>query len=180
MPIQNRPSIIAITGPAGSGKSTIARFLFDHYGYARVRFADPLKSMLGSLGLSEYELEGQGKDLPCELLGGHTPRYAMKSLGTEWGRDMMSKTFWSDAWVRRVGHAVGAYIVAEDLRFPDPEEFVVRLMGGIIWRVERPGYGGTDTHPSETEQMHIKYDVLFHNDSTPEYLFEQVRKELED
>jgi hypothetical protein len=178
MTILEKPTLIAITGPKHSGKSTIAKFLHENYGYARVRFADPLKSMLGSLGLSEYELEGQGKDEPCELLGGHTPRYAMKSLGTEWGRDMMSQQFWTDAWLRRVGHAIGAYIVAEDLRFPN-EEFTSRLMGAVIWRVERPGHGVLDDHRSETEMQHIKYDVLFHNDSTIEYLLEQVRKELE-
>lgn len=179
MPVETRPSIIAITGPKHSGKSTVAKFLHEHYGYARVRFADPLKSMLGSLGLSEYELEGQGKDEPCEKLGGHTPRYAMQSLGTEWGRDSMSKTFWSDAWARRVGASMGAYIVAEDLRFCN-EEFTARLMGAVIWRVERPGYGELDNHPSETEQRHIKYDFLLHNDSTVEYLLEQVRQEIED
>lgn len=179
MTLKDRPSIIAITGPSRAGKSTIARFLHENYGYARVRFADPLKSMLGSLGLSEYELEGQGKDEPCDKLGGHTPRYAMQSLGTEWGRDMMSKTFWSDAWARRVGNAVGAYIVAEDLRFPN-EEFTTRLMGGVVWRVERQGYGALNNHDSELEQIHIRYDRLFHNDSTVEYLFEQVRKEIEE
>jgi hypothetical protein len=179
MTLKDRPSIIAITGPSRAGKSTIAKFLAENYGYARVRFADPLKSMLGSLGLSEYELEGQGKDEPCQLLGGHTPRYAMQSLGTEWGRDLMSKTFWSDAWARRVGHGLGGYVVAEDLRFPN-EEFTTRLMGGVVWRVERPGYGGLSGHPSETEMDHIRFDRLFRNDSTREYLFEQVRKEIED
>ena len=179
MPISDRPTIIAITGPAQSGKSTVARFLHENYGYARVRFADPLKSMLGSLGLTEYELEGQGKDLPCELLGGHTPRYAMQSLGTGWGRDQMSRQFWVEAWARRVGHAMGAYIVAEDLRFCN-EEFMARLMGAVIWRIHRPGYDGLDTHISETELRLIKADKTFDNDGSIEDLLTKIRKEIED
>lgn len=179
MSILGRPNIIAITGPKESGKSTVAQFLHETYGYSRVRFADPLKAMLGAYGLSEYELEGAGKQQPCQLLGGHTPRYAMQSLGTGWGRDMMSKTFWTDAWSRRVGHGLGGYVVAEDLRFCT-EEFVARLHGGTIWRIERPGLYSTDDHVSEQEQRLIKYDRLFINDSTIDDLLAKVRKEIEE
>lgn len=175
MSILGRPNIIAITGQKEAGKSTIARFLFDNYGYARIRFADPIKAMLGAYGLTEYELEGAGKELPCQILGGHTPRYAMQSLGSGWGRDMMSKTFWTDAWSRRVGHGLGGYIVSEDCRFCN-EEFVVRLHGGVIWRVERPDHGVFDDH--ESEHQHVRYDRLFINDSTIDDLLTKVRKEL--
>jgi hypothetical protein len=177
MTILGRPAIIALTGPAQAGKSTIAEYLHQQYGYARVRFADPLKAMLGALGLTEYELEGAGKELPCQVLGGRTPRFAMQTLGTEWGRNLIGPNFWSDAWARRVGHGLGGYVVAEDCRFPN-EEFTARLMGGVVWRVERPGYGGTDNHPSETESQHIRYDRLFTNDRTVTDLLAKVRKEL--
>jgi hypothetical protein len=178
MTILGRPSLIAITGPKESGKSTIAKYLAENYGYARIRFADPLKAMLGAYGLSEYELEGEGKELPCQILGGHTPRYAMQSLGTGWGRNLMSQTFWTDAWSRRVGHGLGGYVVAEDLRFPN-EEFTARLHGGVIWRVERPDLRSTDDHVSETEHMHVRYDHLFINDGTIDDLLASVRKEIE-
>jgi hypothetical protein len=173
-----KPSIIGITGSKEVGKSTVAAFLSERYGYARIRFADPLKDMLRTFGLTDYELEGAGKNKPCDLIGGHTPRYAMQSLGTEWGRDMMGAQFWTDAWLRKVGDAVSDYIVAEDLRFPN-EEFAARLAGAVIWRIERPGYGGTDQHRSETETMHVRYDRLFINDGTIEDLLAKVRRELE-
>jgi hypothetical protein len=177
MTILGKPSLIALTGPKESGKSTIARYLHDTFGYARIRFADPLKDMLRALGLTDYELEGEGKKLPCELLGGHTPRHAMQTLGTEWGRDLISREFWSETWARRADQAPSEYVVAEDLRFPN-EEFRVRLMGGVIWRVERPGYGGTDQHISETEMNHVKWDRLYTNDGTTEDLLWKVRREL--
>lgn len=173
-----KPSIIAITGPAQAGKSTIAKYLAERYDYERIRFADPLKDMLRCIGLTDYELEGEGKTLPCAILGGHTPRYCMQTLGTEWGRDMIGKMFWTDAWSRKVGHGLGGYVVTEDMRFPE-EEFAARVLGAVIWRVERPGYGGIDQHKSETEMRYIRYDRLFHNNGSVEDLLAKVRKELE-
>jgi hypothetical protein len=178
MSILGRPNIIAITGQKESGKSTVARYLHENYGYARIRFADPLKAMLGAYGLTEYELEGAGKEQPCQLLGGHTPRHAMQSLGTGWGRNMMSQTFWTDAWSRRVGHGLGGYIVTEDLRFCS-EEFTARLHGGVIWRIERPGHGGFDEHQSETEMRYVRADKTFINDGAIDDLLAKVRKEIE-
>jgi hypothetical protein len=177
--ILGKPALIALTGPKESGKSTIAKYLHETYGYARIRFADPLKDMLRVVGLTDYELEGDGKALPCELLGGCTPRHAMQTLGTEWGRQQISREFWSEAWERRVDASPDDRVVAEDLRFPN-EEFRARLKGGLIWRVERPGYGGDDSHVSETEMAHVRYDRLIANDGAIEDLLAKVRKELEE
>ena len=44
--------VVGITGLAGSGKTTIARYLMEQYDYTRIRFADPLKAMLRELGYS--------------------------------------------------------------------------------------------------------------------------------
>lgn len=179
MSILGKPSVIAITGRKESGKSTVARYLHEAHGYSRIRFADPLKAMLAAYGLSEHELEGDGKQLPCALLSGHTPRFAMQTLGTGWGRDMMSRNFWTDAWSRRVGHGLGGCVVAEDCRFCN-EEFMVRLHGGVIWRIERPGHGEGDGHVSEQELELIRYDRLFLNDGSVEDLLRKVRKEIEE
>ena len=173
-----KPSIVGITGSAQVGKSTVAKYLAEHYGYSVIKFADPLKDMLRALGLGDYEIEGAGKNRPCDLLGGHTPRFAMQSLGTEWGREIMGENFWIDAWSRKVGHGLGGYVVSDDLRFCN-EEFACRLVGGVIWRIERPGYGGIDQHRSETELNLVRYDRLFVNKGSVEDLLAKVRKELE-
>lgn len=47
------PKIIAFSGCIGTGKTTAANFLRERYGYALIKFADPLKSMLRALGLTE-------------------------------------------------------------------------------------------------------------------------------
>ena len=35
--------VVALTGSAGVGKSTVAEYLVGRYGFQRIRFSDPLK-----------------------------------------------------------------------------------------------------------------------------------------
>jgi putative protein kinase ArgK-like GTPase of G3E family len=77
--------IIGLTGLMGSGKSLAAQEL-ERIGFTRTRFAGSLKDMMRVLGLTEEEIEGNLKETACALLGGKTPRYAMQTIGTEWGR----------------------------------------------------------------------------------------------
>lgn len=125
--------LIALTGLAGAGKSVIAKHLVAKHGYRVEKFAGPLKDMLRGFGLTERHIEGDLKELPCELLGGQTPRYAMQTLGTEWGRNIISPSLWVDAWSSR---AAAGPVVCDDCRFPN-EAAAVRALGGIIVRVVR-------------------------------------------
>ena len=78
-------NIIGIMGKKHCGKSEASKYLELSHGFKRISFADPMKCMLLSLGLSSEELWGNRKEIPSELLGGQTPRYAMRTLGVEWG-----------------------------------------------------------------------------------------------
>lgn len=60
--------ILVLTGEAGAGKSTIARELERLEGFARIRFAGPLKDMVRALGLTDREIEGDLKEQPCDKL----------------------------------------------------------------------------------------------------------------
>jgi len=144
------PVIVALTGPAGAGKSTAARYLIERHGYVLVKFAGPLKAMLRALGLTDEHIEGSLKEAPCPLLGGKTPRYAMQTLGTEWGRDLISSDLWVNAW-RDFATSVldqGGRVVVDDCRFPN-EAQRAREMGGKIFEV--CGRGGlATTHASES------------------------------
>lgn len=53
---------IALTGKAGSGKSTVAGLLVEHYNYELVSFARPLKIMAGD-GASRERLQQLGADV---------------------------------------------------------------------------------------------------------------------
>ena len=144
------PRLIALTGHQRAGKITAAKVMVKNHGYAWTRFASPIREMLRALGLTDYQLDGPGKTEPCPLLMGKTPVHAMQTLGTEWGRNLISPILWCDQWARMadvVLHEGGA-VVVDDVRFAE-EAAIVREMGGVIWRVQRPGIDRTSDHSSE-------------------------------
>lgn len=155
--------IIAIMGVAGSGKTVVARRL-EGYGFVRTRFAAPIKAMLKvGLGLTDAQLDGEEKAMPIHDLGGVSARTMMQTLGTEWGRRMIHPDLWASVWKRHVATLDGP-IVVDDLRFPN-EAAAIRAMGGVIWRVYRPGLVTMD-HASERSQKGIDEDLLLNNATT--------------
>jgi hypothetical protein len=158
--------IIMLTGLAGSGKSTIAKALGQH-GYQHMRFAGPLKKMLHALGLTWEELDGSQKEKPCELLGGKTPRLAMQTLGTEWGRLMIDQQLWTRAWKAAVLQC-NDDIVVDDCRYPN-EVNAGKEVGLVnVFRLTRVGakaVGGIVGHSSEQE---LPFDHLVDNNLSVE------------
>lgn len=152
-------SIIALTGYAESGKSSLADILVYEHGYMRTKFAEPLKTMLRSIGLGDAEIEGDRKAVPCRILQGKTPRHAMQTLGTEWGREMIGDSFWVQLWQDKALTilAGGGKVVVDDCRFANEAAGVLNI-GGAIWRIVRPGQiagahaseSGIDDLPSST------------------------------
>lgn len=133
------PLVIAFTGLATAGKSTAANIVIQHYpGHVRLSFADPLRQMLVALGLSSEELAR--KTEPCAILCGKTPRQALQTLGTEWGRNMIGQELWANAMRARIGTAIGAglRVVIDDCRFLN-EARLVHDMGGRVIALTRPG-----------------------------------------
>lgn len=163
--------IIGLLGIAGSGKTLVAKHLVDEYGYHRTRFADPLKTMLRALGLTEAEVDGDHKMRPMERFGGVTPRHMMQTLGTEWGRRRIHPDLWVDAWKVAVANLPGP-IVVDDVRFPN-EAAAVWAMGGEVWRVFRPGIG-TIEHFSEQVGTKIAENELLANATTIPALLRSV------
>lgn len=135
--------IVGLSGLAGSGKSAVAEALVRELGFARVKFADPLKNMLrrmlADMGHTaediERHMEGDLKEVPMPELG-VTPRHLMITLGTEWGRDLVHEDIWTRLWLARAERF--PLVVADDVRFPN-EVALIRSMGGVYWRIERPG-----------------------------------------
>jgi len=146
--------IVAFTGLAGAGKSTAALRLVDRHGYTRVKFADPLKNMLRTFGMSEREIEGDLKERPCKLFDGEaTPREAMQHLGTKWGRELC-KNIWINAWRAKVDDLPEVIpVIADDCRFPNEAEAIVAARGFIV-HIERPGAATTESkHESEAHDL---------------------------
>lgn len=159
--------IIALTGLAGSGKSTAAKHLVEKHGFTLVKFAAPLKDMLRPLGLGDREIEGDLKEVPCALLGGRTPRHAMQTLGTEWGRECMDPDLWIRIALKRAAAELdqGGKVVMDDCRFPNEAEAVL-ARGGSIVRITRDGEhvqitrNSAGDHASEGAELPWTWEIL--------------------
>lgn len=160
-PSEALPLVVALSGAAGSGKSTAAQYLVDRHGYTRVRFAGPLKAAMAALGLSDRQIEGDMKEAPAAILCGKTPRYAMQTLGSEWGRNTIGEDFWIGLWRHAATDIIegGGRVVVDDCRFPN-EAAAIRKMGGDIYRLT--GRGGI-AGGHESERMDFIPDVHIDN-----------------
>lgn len=202
-----------IVGQSGSGKDTIADFLTDEYGFVKISFADPMKRFCMELfDFTEAQLWGPSemrngpdtryqrgfyypatrevpKSTSVQLSDPKpvylTPRYALQTLGTEWGRDCYPDIWVEYAmrqakelldeteYVRRKGYlpSKGIFyateeddflprihgVVIADVRFKNEME-IIKREGGKVIKVVRPGYTGAvgiANHPSEEEQKSI-------------------------
>jgi len=175
--------LIAIVGVAGAGKSTVAEHLVHRHGFVRTRFAQPLKEMLRALLMSrggDYDYinrctDGDLKETPIPELNGRTPRHAMQTLGTEWGRGLVHDAIWVDAW-EDMARAESDPVVVDDCRFVN-EAAKVKALGGQVWRVERPGFVA-GPHRSEQEQLSFGVDHTFINDAGLDQLYRNVDARL--
>ncbi|GMV19489.1 MAG: hypothetical protein AMXMBFR56_77130 [Polyangiaceae bacterium] len=194
--------IIGISGKAGSGKDTAADVLVRDHGFVRIALADPMKRFARGLWhFTEAQLWGpsQQRNAPDPRYRRDdgtflSPRHALQTLGTEWGRECDP-----DVWIRYalmcaervMSCAILHYVpdlglvygnekprprgvVIPDVRFAN-EMKAIRLAGGQVWRVTRgTSLGGAESrHVSETGQDSIHddaFDRLLHNDGPLEAL----------
>lgn len=166
------PELIGLVGLKGSGKDTAASALS---GYENVKMAGPLKGMLRSLlryqGVDEIAIDrmidGDLKEEPSAYLGGRSPRFAMQTLGTEWGRQIMA----DDLWIRLAEARAALFdrVVITDVRFPN-EAAMIKRLGGVLVRVERAGLT-TEAHASEDQVAHLPVDAVLVNDANSAKVF---------
>lgn len=148
--------IIAFCGPKGAGKTTAAQMVveFTEGTWVRYSFADPIRELLATLGVSRQQsAHPDTKDQPIDTLGGKTPRELMVSLGTAWGRQMVSEEIWLNQAARRIPRLAGGTgvegVVIDDLRF-DNEAHLINDLGGSIYEIQRPGHAYDPADPTET------------------------------
>jgi hypothetical protein len=161
--------IIGLCGLAGAGKST-ARIGLCLRGWHWRPFAGPLKAMLQAMGLNPDETDGALKEAPCALLGGKTPRHAMQTLGTEWGRMLIDPDLWVRSWAARLPE--DGDVVADDVRFRNEAE-AIRDLGGRVIMIVRPGLVSAGTHVSE--KMMFEPDETIVNDGDRAALRRRLR-----
>lgn len=160
--------IIGITGRARCGKDTLAGFLVDNHGFAKITLAGPIRRFVAELtGLTEAELtDGPLKEAPLEWLGGISPRRMMQTLGTEWGRNLIADQLWLVVAQRQIEKAKREGrpgVVVSDVRFDNEAEFVQGL-GGIVIELTRPGAVAVEGHSSENGVRESLVDARIRND----------------
>lgn len=188
LPAEDRgfmPGLVAFTGFLGSGKDTAAAVLLEQYGFTKVAFGDGVKDALMAIGFSRESLHDPlSKQLPVGWLeSGVTPRQAMQTLGTEWGRQMVDP----DLWVRVAENKLAlawkddplAKFAMTDVRFPNEIQMARDMNATIIhirrgkmtwWRRLLARFG----HKSERVLPVRPGDYVVQNDGTVEDLHRRV------
>lgn len=162
--------IIGFSGSMGSGKSTAIDFLKTlNCNVINVKFAQPLYDMQEYV----YKRIESVYSRPENFI---KDRKLLQWLGTEWGRETISKNIWLDLWKEKVRqyfeHTSSPIIVCDDIRF-DNEAEAVHSVGGYVVRIlsnkneERiDTKAGLSKHASESgiDKKLVDYDIT--NDGT--------------
>jgi len=153
--------IIGLCGPQHAGKSSIAKeavhILTGRGISARtLSFADPLRSMLTALLLSSgmdpaqaaHALTDQtAKETPLAMFGGKTPRYALQTLGTDWGRALISPDLWVNIAMQNIAANPSDVVILDDVRFDREIEIILTRAGSIV-EISRIGTAYSEVHLS--------------------------------
>lgn len=203
--MHNHPKIIGLTGPAGSGKDSVADAIVHLTGATRIAFADALRAeVCAAFGVPlAYLTNRETKEHPISALalarctdlrfvrwmqshgvnlnGPRSPRWVMQQWGTEYRRRQDSE-YWCKKVVRRIGSALHIHksplVVLTDVRFAD-EAITATDLGGVIWQVQRPGYVvPADAHASETTGAEFMPDRVIDNSEGLPELLERARDAL--
>lgn len=151
--------VIGLTGPAGCGKSTLAKHLVQQHEFIEISFADPLRRMVAGLlnldieQLQERLTDRTYKEAPLPNIGA-SPRKLMQTLGTEWGRNLIHPKLWILLAEQRIEQIETAHcreyrgIVISDVRFENEAAFI--RSHGTLLHISRPDLVPIDQHESET------------------------------
>ena len=181
---------VAILGPQGAGKSSIAALFGEHRGYQRHGIADAIKH-LANLA---YRQLGKDETLTVDRYSGLTVitgRELLQDIGAALRE--VDRKFWLRVWrqdyfeIQRLGYGV----VIDDVRLPeevdylrmvDPQIFVVRLTADHEVRARRMGgqlLGSGDI--TETGWTASEFDLTVDtSDITPEEAYRQITDAMEE
>lgn len=161
------PPLIALSGLAGAGKTSVAEFLVSDYGYQEVAFAYPMKRGLSEMfGIPIHYFESPVlKEMPIAWLG-KSPRQLMQTLGSEWGRDLVAPDVWIRFAARVVEsmHESGYRVVVSDVRYLTEADWV-RRQEGSLWHLRRPEVR-PGAHSSETGIAALPGEPVLNNGGT--------------
>src|SRR5690554_2025589 len=163
--------IVGVTGKARSGKDTVAMRLATHHNYHHYWFSKPMKEACAIIfGWSDDHLYGELKEVIDERYG-VSPRFALQTIGTEWGREIINQ----DIWLKRAQIEVdkNPMIVISDVRFDNEAQFILDN-GGIVLRVVRDNSDSVIEHKSESGVSENLVSMTIENNGTLQQLYADV------
>lgn len=164
------PRLIGLVGVSGSGKDLVAQILAAKWGYRRIAIADPIKEATAVIfNLNHEHLWGDLRDTRVDRIG-MTPRGAFQQVGDRMRR--VDPNYWVNLFGREVENALrrGHRVICPDVR-TRAEFDAVRILGGKLWHLSRPGAGApgsTGRHETETQMTALPaecFDAVIVNDS---------------
>jgi len=153
--MSSRRHVIALAGPKGVGKTTLAQWLVQITHGVEIAFADKLKQHTGAkYGLSHDELhDATLKGTALERHGGRTPRQLLQAEGDAL-RAIDPDVFAKDVVNRICEMEDVMVVVVSDARFDNEARLLNTLDCDVhIWQIEREGsVDGGYSHEHATEQ----------------------------
>lgn len=104
-----------------------------------------------------------------------TIRRILQWWGTEYRRTQ-NPDYWTEAWAKKISRYDLEHtpILIDDVRFIN-ELNCIKEQGGLIVKIERPGFDGANNHASETALDDYRdWDDIIHNDGTLEQFHRKV------
>ena len=103
--------VICVTGDrSGVGKSTAAKIFAEVLDGEIISLAEPIKVIAYQMGW-DGEKDAKGRKL-------------LQTLGTECGRNLISKDIWLNKWFKEVREAESDVVICDDVRFQNEYDFV--------------------------------------------------------
>lgn len=175
--------LIGITGQAGCGKTTVAKYLAETYSFKLHNFSQPIKEMLAVLlGISVEDIDHYKDSGIKHPILGTTIRSALQTLGTEWGRNIIDKDIWTNVVMSRIQLSKDPFHVIGDVRFNN-EADAIRANNGRLLYIKRSVTDrlseNESNHASELEFNtilinHHRIVTIINNDGSIENLFKNI------
>lgn len=174
--------LVGVTGRKRAGKDTFAKRLVDQHGFTRMAFADNVRKVALAIDPIIGWVDGPVRLSTLVGLGGWEPakefpevRRILQRIGTEGIRSLQP-----DFWIRQVlDHMPDGPVVITDVRFPN-EADAIKMAGGVVIRVNRPGLFSDDQHSSESAMDNYRYNEIVQNEGTVKDLYATVDKWVAD
>jgi hypothetical protein len=151
----------------GCGKTTAARILHEaNERYTPLSFAGILDDMLRPL-MDVFRVLPTCKESPItDIPGQPSYRYLKQTLGTEWGRGIISRDLWVSVMENKIDWEVkrGRTPVIDDLRYPN-EYYMLKNRGALLVKLEREVKDESDnrSHGSNGALDDYPFDIVLRN-----------------